>query len=235
MGKRSGEGSGENRANTQISHPEDRETSEVYGTGNQAGAGQAMLYTSEGLTFGLRPNALGLRSFEFYALFPQSQGKVALFPGERQNRRMKAVLQRVSEASVAVDGSFVGQISRGYLLLLCAMEGDTEADADGLAEKIAALRLWEGEGGKVNDRSVIDIGGEILVVSQFTLAGDTRKGRRPDYTAAAKPEVARPLLARFVAAVKQAGVQRVAEGVFGAHMAVSSVNDGPVTLLLDSR
>lgn len=194
-----------------------------------------MLYTSEGLTFGLRPNALGLRSFEFYALFLQSQGKVALFPEERHHWHMKAVVQRVSQASVAVDGSVVGQISCGYLLLLCAMEGDTEADAVMLAEKIASLRLWEGEGGRVNDRSIVDIGGEVLAVPQFTLAGATAKGRRPDYTAAAKPDVARPLLGRFVEAVKQAGVQSVAEGVFGAHMAVASVNDGPVTLLLDSR
>lgn len=148
---------------------------------------------------------------------------------------MRVLLQRVSAASVAVENEVIGSVGPGYLLLVCAMEGDSEDDARMLAEKVANLRLFPSEEGKINDRSVADIGASVLVVSQFTLAGDTRKGRRPDYTAAAKPEIARALLASFIAFLKKCGIPDVAEGRFGAHMAVSLVNDGPVTLLLDSK
>lgn len=148
---------------------------------------------------------------------------------------MRAVLQKVTSASVMVEGECIASIGRGYLLLACAMEGDTEADVRQLAEKVVALRLWEGEGGKVNDRSLVDVFGEVLVVSQFTLAGDTKKGRRPDYTAAAKPDVARPLVDLLSRVLKDLGVGNVQEGRFGAHMAVELTNDGPVTLLLETR
>lgn len=148
---------------------------------------------------------------------------------------MKIVLQRVSSASVTVNQTVVGQISKGYLLLVCVLEGDSDPDAVKLADKICALRLWDGEDGKINDRSILDIGGDALVVSQFTLAGDTKKGRRPDYTAAAKPDTAKPLVDRFVSLLKEHGVGRVEQGVFGADMTVTLVNDGPVTLILESR
>ncbi|MEK7217942.1 MAG: D-aminoacyl-tRNA deacylase, partial [Patescibacteria group bacterium] len=101
---------------------------------------------------------------------------------------MRLVLQRVSRASVTVDGSVIGTIGKGYLVLLCVMKGDMVAEAEKLAEKVTGLRLFDGPDGKVNDRSLLDVGGEALVVSQFTLAADLRKGRRPDYTAAAAPD-----------------------------------------------
>lgn len=194
-----------------------------------------MLYTSEGLTFGLRPNALGLRSFEFYADRRRSQEKVAFGLQDVQNRGMRIVLQRVSSASVSVQEEVIGQIGMGYLLLVCAMEGDRETDARMLADKVVGLRLWDSEGGKINDRSILETGGEILVVSQFTLAGETKKGRRPDYTAAAKPELAKELVALLVLLLRQSGVRSVQEGRFGAHMQVQLQNDGPVTLLVESR
>ncbi len=148
---------------------------------------------------------------------------------------MRVLLQKVKNASVSVDGQTVGAIGNGYLLLTCVMEGDSETDAVQLAERIAGLRLWNGHDGKINDRSLVETGGGILAVSQFTLAGDTRKGRRPDYTAAAKPDVAKLLLGELARRLRIAGVNTVEEGVFGAHMEVSLVNDGPVTLWLDSR
>jgi D-aminoacyl-tRNA deacylase len=146
---------------------------------------------------------------------------------------MKAVLQRVARASVAVDGQIIGQIGRGLLVLLGVEQGDTEADAHQLADKSVQLRIFDDADGKMN-LALPDIGGAMLVVSQFTLLGDCRKGRRPSFIEAASPDVAERLYETFVAAV---GVQNipVATGKFRAMMQVELVNDGPVTLLLDSR
>lgn len=146
---------------------------------------------------------------------------------------MRAVVQRVSGASVTVDGKTVGAIGRGLLILLGVDAEDAEADADYLAEKIPDLRIFNDDAGKFN-RSLREVQGEALAVSQFTLHGDCRRGRRPSFTAAARPELAVPLYQRFVEALRGRGVS-VAEGVFGAHMAVQLVNDGPVTILLDSK
>jgi D-aminoacyl-tRNA deacylase len=146
---------------------------------------------------------------------------------------MKAVLQRVSQASVSVEEKIVGEIGQGLLILLGVIQGDTDADISSLARKIPTLRIFDDDQGRMN-RSLLDIEGRILLVSQFTLAADTSKGRRPAYTAAMHPDMAEPMVARVAAALRAAG-PRVAEGVFGAHMSVSLVNDGPVTILLDSR
>lgn len=146
---------------------------------------------------------------------------------------MRVVLQRVAEASVTVDGSVVGQIGAGYLLLLCVLRGDTALQAQWLAEKVTKLRLYDGPGGKVNDRSIQDTGGGILVVSQFTLAGDVAKGSRPDYIAAAPPAEAVILYEYFQKKLKELGVATVQSGVFGAEMRVRLVNDGPMTLILE--
>lgn len=149
---------------------------------------------------------------------------------------MKVVLQRVSRAEVRVDGQTVGQIGPGLLLLVCAIPGDTEEIATQLAQKIANLRIFEDDAGKMN-RSLLDIptdGPRALVVSQFTLAADTRKGRRPSFIGAAPPAQAVPLLETFCAALNRCGVG-TETGIFGAHMEVSLVNDGPVTIWLDSN
>lgn len=145
---------------------------------------------------------------------------------------MRLVIQRVSEASVAVDGETVGAIRVGLLVLLGVREGDDEKTAQRLAAKTAELRIFPDEGGRFN-RSLVDVGGEALVVSQFTLYGDTRKGRRPSFNDAARPEVAQPLVSAFVWALAAHGI-RVANGRFGAHMQVSLTNDGPVTIVIDS-
>ena len=145
---------------------------------------------------------------------------------------MRAVVQRVAEASVTVGGERVSAIGRGLLVLLGVGREDGEADADDLAEKVVHLRVFEDEGGQMN-RSVLDTRGAVLVVSQFTLYGDARRGRRPGFSAAAPPEEAERLYRAFVAAVAAAEVE-VREGVFRALMDVSLVNRGPVTLLLDS-
>jgi len=144
---------------------------------------------------------------------------------------VRAVVQRVTRASVSVEGQVVGDIGPGLVVMLGVAHGDTEAEARWLAEKIAHLRIFEDEAGKFN-RSALDIGGEMLVVSQFTLLGDSRRGRRPDFTAAARPEVAEPLVDRFAELLRQQGL-RVATGQFGAYMRVEIHNDGPVTLVLD--
>ena len=146
---------------------------------------------------------------------------------------MRLLLQRVLSASVSAEHHIIGQIGRGYLLLLCAMEGDTEVQAQWLAEKVTRLRLFDGTDGKINDRSLIEIGGEVLIVSQFTLAGATEKGNRPDYTGAAKPDVAEKLYDFFIEHMRKLGVVRVETGKFGAEMQVELINDGPVTLLLE--
>jgi D-tyrosyl-tRNA(Tyr) deacylase len=144
---------------------------------------------------------------------------------------MKALLQRVSEASVEIDGRVVGTIGPGLLVLLGVEAGDRAAAADRLARKIAALRIFEDEAGKMN-RSVRDVDGSLLVVSQFTLLADLRKGNRPSFIAAALPEVAAPLYEHFCANLRAQGLA-VATGWFGARMAVRLVNDGPVTIWLD--
>jgi D-aminoacyl-tRNA deacylase len=144
---------------------------------------------------------------------------------------MRVVLQRVSRASVAVDGARVSEIGRGYLLLVAAGVDDREAEWTRIAEKIVNLRIFPDEAGKMNV-SLAEIGGEILVVSQFTLYGDVRRGRRPSWTGAAPPEVAEDRVEALARALEERGT-RVARGVFGAHMEVELVNDGPVTLVLD--
>jgi D-tyrosyl-tRNA(Tyr) deacylase len=145
---------------------------------------------------------------------------------------MRAVVQRVSRASVRVDAQVVGEIGLGLLVLLGVGTGDTETDADYLAEKICGLRIFEDEGGKMN-RSVAQAGGAILAVSQFTLYGDIRRGKRPSFDEAARPEEASRLYEYFVQRVRAAGL-RCETGRFQAMMAVEMVNDGPVTILLDS-
>jgi D-tyrosyl-tRNA(Tyr) deacylase len=146
---------------------------------------------------------------------------------------MRAVVQRVREAQVAIEGQIVGEIEQGLLVLLGVGKDDSEADADYLAAKIPQLRVFEDEEGKFN-LSLLDIRGAILVVSQFTLFGDCRKGRRPSFTDAAEPQRAQKLYHRFIAKLKENQIT-VATGEFQAHMAVELVNDGPVTLLLDSK
>jgi len=146
---------------------------------------------------------------------------------------VRIVLQRVSEASVTVEGKTAGQIGRGALLLVGVGKDDTERDADYLAEKIAHLRIFSDTAGKMN-LSLLDVGGAALVVSQFTLYGDCRKGRRPGFDAAAPPELANKLYEYLAAKIRLMGV-RVETGVFQASMAVKLVNDGPVTFVLESR
>jgi D-aminoacyl-tRNA deacylase len=145
---------------------------------------------------------------------------------------MRAVVQRVSESSVAVGPEVVGRIGRGLLVLLGVSKTDTEKESAYLAEKIVHLRVFEDEGGRLN-RSLIEVGGEMLVVSQFTLLADCRKGRRPSFTEAATPELARRLYEHFVRQAAQLGIS-LQTGRFQALMAVSLVNDGPVTLIIDS-
>ena len=145
---------------------------------------------------------------------------------------MRAVVQRVSRASVTVDGQVVGQIERGLLVLLGVGQTDAESDASYLAEKIGGLRIFEDEDGRMNV-SVVDAGGSVLAVSQFTLYGDVRKGKRPSFDAAARPERAKELYEFFVARIRALGL-RCETGIFQAVMEVELVNDGPVTILLDS-
>lgn len=144
---------------------------------------------------------------------------------------MRALLQRVTEARVRVDGAVVGEIGPGLLILVCSMQGDTEADAQRLAAKVAKLRVFRDDAGKMN-RSVRDIQGAALVVSQFTLAAETSRGNRPGFSAAAPPEDGERLYLAFAAALQAEGVS-VATGRFGADMKVSLTNDGPVTIWLD--
>ena len=145
---------------------------------------------------------------------------------------MRAVVQRVLNASVAIGGTVKGKIGKGYLVLLGIEENDTEKDLEYIAEKLLGLRVFEDEAGKMN-RSVLDAGGSILLVSQFTLYGDARKGRRPSFIRAARPEKAIPLYEAMIARLRAA--LPVETGEFGADMQVSLVNDGPVTILLDSE
>ena len=144
---------------------------------------------------------------------------------------MRALLQKVSHASVTVNGRVVGQIDKGFCILLGITHTDTNKEADWLAHKIAGLRIFEDEAGKLN-LSLKDVGGDLLIVSQFTLYGDTAKGRRPSFIAAARPEQSEPLYEYFVSQLRTAGF-RVATGVFGAHMDVKIHNDGPATMMLE--
>jgi D-aminoacyl-tRNA deacylase len=146
---------------------------------------------------------------------------------------VRAVVQRVTRARVVVDDRVTGSIERGLVVLLGAGTGDADADLDYMIDKIANLRIFADDAGKMN-RSVIDVGGGVLAVSQFTLYGDARKGRRPGFTQALEPGAAEALYDRFVAGLRAAGVARVETGVFRTDMAVELVNDGPVTILLDS-
>ncbi len=145
---------------------------------------------------------------------------------------MRIVLQRVSEASVTVEGERISEIGFGLLLLVGVAQADGEAEADWLAEKIAGLRIMGDEEGKMN-RSVTDVGGAVLAVSQFTLLADTRKGKRPSFIGAARPEEAERLFDHFCERLRAAGVDRVETGRFGAMMSVALVNDGPVTIVLE--
>jgi D-tyrosyl-tRNA(Tyr) deacylase len=151
---------------------------------------------------------------------------------QRREAFMRACIQRVSEASVSVAGEVMGRISRGLVVLLGVAPSDGPAEVDWLAEKLVNLRIFEDEAGKMN-RSLVEAGGAMLVVSQFTLFGDARKGRRPSFTGAAPPELAEQLYGECVARVRGLGVD-VQTGVFRAHMDVALVNDGPVTLWIDT-
>jgi D-tyrosyl-tRNA(Tyr) deacylase len=157
----------------------------------------------------------------------------ARYPALPDNHAMRAVVQRVSRASVTVEGEVVGSCGRGLLVLVGVGHDDGDATARRLAEKLARLRVFENDDGRF-DRSLLDVGGDALVVSQFTLLADSKrqKGARPSFSDAARPEVAEPLIATFVEALRAHGV-RVETGVFGARMHVELVNDGPVTLILD--
>lgn len=146
---------------------------------------------------------------------------------------MRAVIQRVSQAKVVVDENTVGQIGKGFMILLGVHEQDTQADADYLVGKISKLRVFEDEQQKMN-RSIIDVGGEILSISQFTLFADTKKGNRPSFVQAAKPDVAIPLYEAFNEGLRQVGIP-VETGIFGADMKCHLVNDGPVTIIIDSQ
>ncbi|MBN1979262.1 MAG: D-tyrosyl-tRNA(Tyr) deacylase [Anaerolineae bacterium] len=144
---------------------------------------------------------------------------------------MRAVVQRVSKATVSVEGQVVGQIGRGVVVLVGVAHGDAQEQAEWLARKVAGLRIFEDSAGKMN-ASLLDVGGAALVISQFTLYADARKGRRPSFTDAALPEAAEPLVADFAQVLRDEGVP-VETGVFQAHMLVEIHNDGPVTILLE--
>lgn len=147
---------------------------------------------------------------------------------------MKAILQRVSFAEVKVDGNTVGKIDNGFLILLGIAEGDTQKEADALSAKISTLRVFTDENDKMN-LSLADIDGEVLVISNFTLYADCSHGRRPSFIKAARPETAEPLYEYFCKRMSDNGVRRVEKGIFGADMKVSLLNDGPVTIDIDTR
>lgn len=146
---------------------------------------------------------------------------------------MKAVVQRVTASSVSVDGEIVGKIDKGLNVLLGVEEDDTEKDAEVLAAKIAKMRIFEDENEKMN-LSVLDVDGSVLVISQFTLCADIKKGNRPSFILAAKPDKATALYEYFSSQLKENGVKKVENGVFGADMAVEISNDGPVTIIMDA-
>ena len=146
---------------------------------------------------------------------------------------MRVILQRVQRGSVTVEGKVVGAVAQGYVALVGVTHGDSEAQADLLAKKTAHLRVFEDSDGKMN-LSLLDVGGGVLVISQFTLYADARKGRRPSFIDAAAPALAAPLVERYAAALRAEGVQRIENGIFGAMMTVEIINDGPVTIVLDT-
>ena len=146
---------------------------------------------------------------------------------------MRAVVQRVSQSKVTVEGTVTGEIKRGLMVLLGVAEGDTEKDSEYMANKISGLRIFMDDEDKMN-LSVKDIGGDILAVSQFTLLGDVRKGKRPSFSNAARPDIDNELYQKFISFLREDGLH-VEEGVFQTHMMVDLVNDGPVTILLDSK
>lgn len=147
---------------------------------------------------------------------------------------MKAVLQRVAHAQVVVEGELISKIEKGFMVLLGVENGDTREDADVLSKKIANLRVFEDENGKMN-LSLLDNGGSLLCISQFTLLADCRKGRRPSFINAGAPDVANELYEYFCERIKTDGVEDVKKGIFGADMKVTLLNDGPVTIVLDSK
>lgn len=147
---------------------------------------------------------------------------------------MKAVIQRVLSSSVSVDGKVVGECKKGYMILLGVQSDDTVRDLDTLVKKVVNLRIFEDEEGKMN-LSLLQIGGEVLCISQFTLCADTKKGNRPSFIEAMQPECASDYYDRFCEGLKENGVKRVEKGIFGADMKVSLVNDGPVTIILDTE
>ena len=146
---------------------------------------------------------------------------------------MKAVIQRVTRASVTVEGRITGEIKNGFLVLLGVMDGDTEEEMKLLAKKVSEIRIFEDENGKMN-LSLDKIGGEVLVVSQFTLCADLSHGRRPSFINSAPPAIANELYEKFCEELRNLGVSRVAQGVFGAEMAVELLNDGPVTIIMNT-
>ncbi len=146
---------------------------------------------------------------------------------------MRAVIQRVKNSSVSVDGEIKGKIGKGFNVLLGVMNGDTDAEAELLASKISKLRVFEDENGKMN-KGILDIGGEILVISQFTLCADIKKGNRPSFTDSAPPDEADRLYRYFCECLKENGVSKVETGVFAAEMLVEISNDGPVTIVMDT-
>jgi len=160
-------------------------------------------------------------------------GRLPTEAGACDARPMRAVVQRVSRAAVRVDGRTTGEVGEGLLVLLGVAAGDGEDQAGAMADKLATLRVFEDENGKMN-LSVAEVGGGLLVVSQFTLLGDARKGNRPGFSAAAPPEAASALYERVCARLREKGLI-VGQGVFRAHMDVELVNDGPVTILLDTE
>ncbi|MBQ8539185.1 MAG: D-tyrosyl-tRNA(Tyr) deacylase [Ruminococcus sp.] len=147
---------------------------------------------------------------------------------------MKAVLQRVTHANVVVEGELISEIEKGFLILLGVSGDDTKEDADVLSKKISGMRVFEDENGKMN-LSLTDIGGSVLVISQFTLLADCRKGRRPSFVNAGAPDMANELYEYFCKRINTDGIENVKKGIFGADMKVSLLNDGPVTILLDSK
>ena len=146
---------------------------------------------------------------------------------------MKAVIQRVAFADVKVDGEIIGAIEKGFMILLGVVEGDTKAEAELLAKKTANMRIFEDENGKMN-LSLLDTDGECLVISQFTLCADCKKGNRPSFINSAKPDEANELYEYFMEQLKANGIKKVEHGIFGADMKVSLLNDGPVTIVLDT-
>ena len=146
---------------------------------------------------------------------------------------MRVLIQRVTNSSVSVDGETIGSIDKGLTVLVGVMSGDNDEDVKYLAEKTVNLRIFEDDDGKFN-LSLLDVGGELLVISQFTLAADTHKGRRPSFVDAAPPEAAEPLIEKFIAECRNYGV-KVSSGRFRAHMLVEITNDGPVTIMLESK